>query len=92
MEEKLLPLGSVVLLKGGKKKLMVFGRLQISNEDQQLWDYIACLFPEGNLGPEYCFLFNHVDIAEVIYPGYTDEEDRHLIDHLSKSVSREVAQ
>ncbi|WP_374018205.1 DUF4176 domain-containing protein [Paenibacillus thiaminolyticus] len=48
---KLLPNGSVVLLKGGKKRVMIYGRLQKTGDTDKLWDYIACLYPEGNIDP-----------------------------------------
>jgi len=87
MDQQLLPLGSVVLLKGGRKKLLIFGRLQISNDDQKLWDYVGCLYPEGNLGPEYCFLFNRPDVEKVVHTGYSDEEDRQLLERYTMTLS-----
>ena len=82
--KELLPIGSIVLLKGGKKKLMIFGRLQMSNDNQRLWDYISCLYPEGNMGADYCFLFNHEDIADVFHLGYSDDEDKKFLERLLK--------
>jgi hypothetical protein len=71
----MLPIGSVVILNGGKKTVMIFGRKQISSTDNKVWDYLGCLYPEGCLGAEYCFLFNHEDIDEVVFNGYSDKNN-----------------
>lgn len=73
IKEKYLPIGTVVLLAGGKKKLMIIGYCPVT-EDQQTYDYMACLFPEGVLSPKDCLLFNHEQIVKVFYNGYVDEE------------------
>ena len=71
----LLPIGSIVLLKNGEKKLMIFGIKQTSTDGEEMeFDYIGVMYPEGYLGGEYQFLFNHKDIAEVIFRGYEDAE------------------
>lgn len=71
----LLPIGTIVLLKEGTKKVMIFGRKQIDKDNNKVWDYIACLYPEGNISSELYFLFNKEDIEEVVFKGYEDEED-----------------
>lgn len=72
---KYLELGSVVLLKKGTKRIMIYGRRQIEVETKLIYDYVACFYPEGNISEEYMFLFNHEDIDTVIFKGYEDEED-----------------
>ncbi len=42
-----LPIGSVVTLKDGGRPLMITGRSQRNAADNTLWDYSACLYPEG---------------------------------------------
>ena len=71
----LLPIGSVVLLENGTKRLMIFGVMQSDEKDaSREYDYIGVMYPEGNIGGEYQFLFNHKDIAEVVFRGYEDAE------------------
>lgn len=70
----LLPLGSVILLKDGQKRLMIFGIKQVNNDDQKTYDYIGCLYPEGHIGLNYLYLFNHEDIERVDFLGYVDSE------------------
>ncbi|MDR0499749.1 MAG: DUF4176 domain-containing protein [Coriobacteriales bacterium] len=67
-----LPIGSVVLIKGHKRLAMIFGRAQrqLSDDSQKLWDYVACPYPEGNIGPDETFLFNKEDIDRVYFIGY----------------------
>ncbi len=72
---ELLPLGSIVVLNNGYKKLMVIGRKQLQGVEEKLWDYMGILYPEGYLGEGYTFLFNHSDINHVIFEGYTDLEE-----------------
>ena len=71
-----LPIGSVVLLHNGTKKIMIYGRKQLSQNDNKEYDYVACLFPEGNINENYTFLFNQENIREVVFRGYENEEER----------------
>ena len=81
--EELLSIGSVVLLKNGTKKLMICGIKQTSVEDEQEYDYIGVMYPEGYIGGEYQFLFNHEDIETVCFKGFEDEERTTFINNLS---------
>lgn len=71
----LFPIGSIVLLKNGKKRLMIYGRKQIDSTKGKIYDYVGCLYPEGNINSKYTFLFNHGDIEKVYFVGYTDAEE-----------------
>ena len=83
--KKLLPIGSIVLLKDGEKKLMVCGILQNSiDDDSQVYDYFGVLYPEGHMGERFQYLFNHADIEKVVYRGYEDEERNSFIDKLAE--------
>ncbi len=73
--KKILPIGSVVLLKGGEKKVMIYGRKQLKKDTETIYDYIGCLYPEGNINEEFTYLFNHENISEVFHEGYSDEEE-----------------
>lgn len=74
-----LPLGSIVVLKGGRKKLMIYGRNQIQKSTSTLFDYVSCLYPEGNMSEEYNYLFNHEDIQQVIHRGFTNLEEEGML-------------
>lgn len=78
-----LPMGSIVLLKEGTKKLMIYGRKQIEIKSKREFDYVACLYPEGNINEEYMFLFNNEDIEEVIFRGYSNSEDEEFLERIN---------
>lgn len=71
----LLPLGSVVLLKGAQKKLMIYGRKQIHMDNNELYDYLGVVYPEGYIDPNYTFLFNHGDIENIEFTGFFNPEE-----------------
>ncbi len=79
----LLPIGSIVLLKDGEKKLMIDGIKQTNLDNNIEYDYHGILYPEGYIGNDFQFLFNHEDIDQVIFNGYQDEEREEFIDKLS---------
>ena len=81
-----LPIGTVVLLKNGKKKVMIYGRRQRRITEEKEYDYIACLYPEGNIGVDYMYLFNHEDIDTVVYRGYSDADEEAYVGELNKYV------
>ena len=72
--KELLPAGSVVLLKGGKKRLIIIGVMQVKQDENKLFDYLAVPYPEGYLGEDSNFLFQHEDIDSVVFTGFTDPE------------------
>ena len=71
----LLAIGSVVLLKESSKRLMIYGRMQRELDGERVWDYIACLYPEGNINPDHSFLFDHDQIENIYFLGFQDEEE-----------------
>jgi hypothetical protein len=81
--KKLLPIGSVVRLKEGKKYLMLIGILQRDDEGNE-YDYIACVFPEGYIDEDTFFLFNHEDIEEVEFIGCVNVQTQLYMEELKK--------
>lgn len=77
---EVLTLGSIVILKGGYKKLMIIGRKIISRNI--VYDYMGILYPEGYLGEEYCYVFNTADIEQILYEGYSDLEEKAFVNAL----------
>ncbi|HDR4867968.1 DUF4176 domain-containing protein [Bacillus cereus group sp. MYBK59-1] len=79
-KEKLLPNGSIVLLKGGTKKVVIYGRKQLLMvEEPVMYDYIGCFYPEGYIDPDYTFVFNQDAIEEIIFVGFIDEEEEAFV-------------
>lgn len=77
-----LPIGTVVKLKDGDKKLMIFGIAQTVNnpgEKPQEFDYIGVPYPEGNLGTDYQYMFQHSDIETIFFKGFNNAERQEFV-------------
>ncbi len=75
MYKDLLPIGSVVLLKGGDKRIMICGRIQAKDGEDTIYDYSACYYPEGIISPSSMFFFNRDAVDTVYFIGFQDEEE-----------------
>lgn len=90
--EKFLPLGSVVLLKTAKKRLMITGFCVVPNDDKtKMFDYSGCLYPEGIITTEQTALFNHDQIERIFAIGYSDDEEKTFKEKLKSSLFNEGA-
>ena len=72
-KETLLPIGSVVLLKEAKKRVMIYGRKV--RTDEKRYDYLGCLYPEGALDSKHVILFDHEQIQMIFFIGFQDLEE-----------------
>ena len=86
-----LPLGSVVTLRGARHQVMIYGwrqRVQgavgadasddatgVAPVDGREWDYVACPWPEGNMGPGHTYLFDADSIDTVWFLGYQNRDE-----------------
>ena len=75
MYKDMLPIGSVVLLKGGDKRVMICGRIQAKAGENVIYDYSACYYPEGLVDPSAMFFFNRDAIDTVYFVGFQDKEE-----------------
>ena len=71
----LLPIGSVVLLKGANKRVMILSRIQAPADTGVIYDYASCPYPEGIVDPENIIFFNRDDIERVYFIGFQDPEE-----------------
>ena len=97
MQKGLLPIGSVVLLNGSKKKVMVAGVCQKSaNDPDKIWDYTGIIFPEGFIAADKMFMFNNEDIMKLFFIGFQDEEGlafkKFLEEQLAKKTESESSE
>ena len=86
-EDEFLPIGSVVLLKGGNKRIMICGRIQAQAGSDIIYDYSACYYPEGIVDPQSMFFFNRDAIETVYFRGYEDQDEldyRHELEQLGE--------
>ena len=89
--DKFLPVGTVVLLNGGKKRVMITGYVAVGKETgNKIYDYIGCLYPEGVISSDKNLLFNHNQITTVYYMGYSDDEQKEFSEKLKQLVEKEL--
>lgn len=85
-----LPIGTVVLLKNGKKPVIIMGYKVVSADgnvykddkvvkSDETYDYGALPYPEGIISSAAICMFNHSDIQKVLYMGYVSDEYRQLL-------------
>lgn len=70
-----LPIGTIVLLKNGTKRVMITGYLPIVMNEEVFFDYCGCIYPEGYLDSSSMPLFNRDNIDKIIYMGNKDDEE-----------------
>ena len=88
MRDKYLPIGSVVLLKGGKKRAMITGFCSVAQENQdKIYDYSGCVYPEGYLSSNQVCLFDHDQIDKIFFTGFEDDEEFEFKEKLNRIVS-----
>ena len=77
IKEKYLPVGTVVLLKNGSKRIMINGFCTMdSNQPERVYDYSGVLFPEGSLSSDQTLLFDHNQIIRIDHMGLEDNEEK----------------
>ena len=79
-----LPLGSIVILNGGVQKVVINARglVTLAVDPPGFFDYGGSLYPQGIIGDQILY-FNHKDIAKVVFEGYTDSEDKMMVDNIN---------
>ena len=95
--EKYLPIGSVVMLKGGNKRVMIIGLCAVTETDKnKVWDYSGCLYPEGVLSSNQSCLFNHDQIEKIYHLGLIDQDEivfknqlKGILKKMNEDVSKE---
>lgn len=77
MTEKYLPIGTVVMLKNGKKRAMITGFCSYAKDNQdKVFDYSGCLYPEGFVSSDQVLLFDHAQVEKIYHMGLIDEEEK----------------
>ena len=80
-----LPLGSVVILKGGIQKILVISRgINVKHDDEIVFfDYGGVLYPDGLTGDQMAY-FNHDGIEKVVFKGYDDDDSKTYADNINR--------
>jgi len=91
MKEKYLPVGTVVLLQNGTKRVMINGFCSIDSEEPtKIYDYSGVLYPEGSLSSDQTLLFNHDQIVRVDHMGLIDDEETEFKAKLKEILAAEA--
>ena len=94
MNKEVLPIGSVVLLKGGTKRLMITGFCSIDNDNtSKVYDYTGCIYPEGIINSNEIRLFDDNQIDKVYFRGFEDDEQiqfRNILEKVMSEYSSEI--
>lgn len=78
--KSLLPLGTVVSLKGVEHRVMILGYARFKEGDNShVYDYIGCNFPEGFVGADKTMIFDHETIQSLYYLGYNNADSTQFI-------------
>ncbi len=72
--KSVLPIGSVVLLKGASKKVMIIGLKHKQQDSEKVWDYLACLYPEGIVDVNKLYFFDSEQVECLYFIGFQDTE------------------
>ena len=71
---RILPIGSVVMLEGGQVPLMIIGYMQqFGQQPDAFADYLGVPYPAGSVSLMSQLGFQMTDIDHVIFEGYRDE-------------------
>ncbi len=85
--EKYLPIGTVVILKGAQKRVMINGFCTYTDENKtKLYDYCGVLYPEGFISANQTLLFNHNQIDKVYHLGLIDDEEKEFKKYLNEII------
>ena len=91
MKKELLPIGSVVLLKDAKKRIMITGFYVKENENSdKMYDYVGVLYPEGVVQSNKNLVFNHDQIDRIFFRGFNDLEEQQFKDRLYKLIEKDI--
>lgn len=86
--EHALPIGTVVTLKNYENEpWMIVGTL-VRNENNEYKEYASVNYPYGILDGKRYLLFNHEDIAEVLFEGYRSDKYGAFLDVVQKAEER----
>ena len=89
-DEKFLPIGTIVFLKNGSRKVMITSYLIISggkdkSKEQKMFDYGGCPYPVGIIESNCAIGFNHDQIDRIVHMGHIDDEHKELNGILNKN-------
>lgn len=78
------PIGSIILVKGNIRKLMIIARGAMAQLDGEMhfFDYAGVLYPDGLVSDKLIY-FNHRDISKIVFKGFADEDEKMMKDNIN---------
>ena len=88
-KKRFLPIGSVVMLSGGTKEVMITSycifptNYQIKDgeavtPERKMYEYGGCIYPEGILDSNMVCAFDHSQIEKICHMGYETDQQKEL--------------
>lgn len=89
MKQDILPLGSIVYLNEGNKKVMIIARgLVTKHKDGFIYfDYGGVPYPEGLVDAKMVY-FQHEAVARIVFEGYSDLDEEATADKIRLFVQK----
>ena len=84
MEQKMLSIGTIVLLKKSKKRILIIGYFPQEYNDSKVYDYSGVPFPEGLVDSRKILMFYHNQIEKVYHNSLWDDEVREFMNRIQK--------
>lgn len=83
-----LPLGSIVLLKGGMQKILIIARaLKVrKGNEEYFFDYGGVTYPEGLVGDQMAY-FNSDKINKIVFEGYSDIDNENMVESINDFIT-----
>ncbi|GHU38850.1 hypothetical protein FACS1894192_11410 [Bacilli bacterium] len=83
-----LSIGTTVLLEGATQPLMIVGRYQLDDENN-VYDYVGVLNPQGFEDAKSMYLFNERAISEIIFKAPATDYEEAYLDKLNDFIEGE---
>ncbi len=94
MKQRFLPIGTILMLKGGTKEVMITsycvfsqGAAKQKDGEKKMYEYGGCPYPEGILDSNMALAFNHNQIEKIVHMGYESKKQ----EELSKKLDEQYA-
>ena len=82
MNSTYLSIGTVLMLRGEGKKVMVIGYLGTDDNGKEV-DYMAVTYPEGYMSAENIVGFNKNEVLQILHEGYRDVEQERFFNEIT---------
>lgn len=84
-----LPVGSVVIVKGNVRKMVIVARGVMARVEEELiyFDYAGVLYPDGMTSDKLIY-FNHRDLNRIVFEGYSDEDEMLMKENINEWIEQ----